>query len=62
LAVPPVGEPQAFARANTLAWCDVLFGGDSAQITTEADPATVSDIFRALSNALHPSGPANLDE
>jgi DNA-binding HxlR family transcriptional regulator len=62
LAVPPVGEPEAVARASTLAWCDVLFGGDSAQITTEADPAAVSAIFLALSDALHPSGPANLDE
>jgi DNA-binding HxlR family transcriptional regulator len=62
LAVPPVGEPQAIARANTLAWCDVLFGGDPAQITTDADPAVVSAIFVALCNVLHPSGSANLDE
>ena len=62
LAVPPLGEPQATAGASTLAWCDVFFGGDPAQIPTDADPGLVSAIFLALTQAMHPSGPANLDE
>jgi DNA-binding HxlR family transcriptional regulator len=62
LAVPPLGEPQATAGASTLAWCDVFFGGDPAQIPTDADPGLVSAIFLALTRAMHPSGPANLDE
>jgi DNA-binding HxlR family transcriptional regulator len=62
LAVPPVGEPQATAGASTLEWCDVFFGGDPAQIPTDAHPGLVSAIFLALTQAMHPSGPANLDE
>jgi DNA-binding HxlR family transcriptional regulator len=62
LAVPPVGEPQAIVRASTLAWCDILFGGDAALNATGADPAVVSAIFLALSKVLHPSGSASMDE
>ena len=62
LTGPPLGEPQATASASTLEWCDVFFGGDPAQIPTDADPGLVSAIFLALTQAMHPSGAANLDE
>jgi DNA-binding HxlR family transcriptional regulator len=62
LPVPPVGEPQATGRGSTADWCDVLFGGDPAQIETDADPALVSGIFLGLTRAIRPSGAAKLDE
>jgi len=62
LPAPPIGEAQATGSGSTVAWCDVLLGGDPVAIRTDADPALVSAILSGLASTLHPAGAAKLDE
>ncbi|MGH2902910.1 MAG: winged helix-turn-helix transcriptional regulator [Solirubrobacteraceae bacterium] len=52
LALPPVKQPDARARATPLAWCEALLGGDLGEIEIDGDRAPIEALIAAFADAL----------